>query len=103
MVHILQCGLPRCLYNSIFPWMVDYQLKPPAYSNQSNINTLFLQTSYIYIFLNNLSSPLSLRREFCSLFKQLPNKCTYIVFNNLKFTLKHLKRSYMFQSYDHPQ
>jgi len=27
----------------------------------------------------------------------------YIVFNNLKFTLKHLKRSYMFRSYDHPQ
>jgi len=24
-------------------------------------------------------------------------------FNNLKFTLKHLKRSYMFRSYDHPQ
>ena len=27
----------------------------------------------------------------------------YIVFNNLKFTVKHLKRSYMFRSYDHPQ
>ena len=27
----------------------------------------------------------------------------YIVFNNLKFTLKHLKRSYVFRSYDHPQ
>ena len=25
------------------------------------------------------------------------------VFNNLKFTLQHLKRSYMFRSYDHPQ
>jgi len=24
-------------------------------------------------------------------------------FNDLKFTLKHLKRSYMFRSYDHPQ
>ena len=24
------------------------------------------------------------------------NKCTYIVFNNLKFTLKHLKRSTCF-------
>jgi len=24
-------------------------------------------------------------------------------FNDLKFTLKHLKRSYMFPSYDHPQ
>jgi len=35
--------------------------------------------------------------------KNYPNKCTYIVFNNLKFTLKHLKRSYMFRSYDHPQ
>jgi len=23
--------------------------------------------------------------------------------NHLKFTLKHLKRSYMFRSYDHPQ
>ena len=23
-------------------------------------------------------------------------------FNDLKFTLKHLKRSYMFRSYDHP-
>ena len=25
------------------------------------------------------------------------------VFNNSKFTLKHLKCSYMFRSYDHPQ
>ena len=24
-------------------------------------------------------------------------------FDDLKFTLKHLKRSYMFRSYDHPQ
>ena len=24
-------------------------------------------------------------------------------FNDLKFTLKHLKRSYMFRTYDHPQ
>jgi len=24
-------------------------------------------------------------------------------FNDLKFTLEHLKRSYMFWSYDHPQ
>jgi len=24
-------------------------------------------------------------------------------FNDLKFTLKHLKSSYMFRSYDHPQ
>jgi len=31
------------------------------------------------------------------------NKCTYTVFNNLKFILKYLKRSYMFRSYDHPQ
>ena len=27
----------------------------------------------------------------------------YVVFNNLKFTLKPLKRPYMFRSYDHPQ
>ena len=27
----------------------------------------------------------------------------HIFFNNLKFTLKHLKLSYMFRSYDHPQ
>jgi len=25
------------------------------------------------------------------------------LFNDLKFILKHLKRSYMFRSYDHPQ
>ena len=31
------------------------------------------------------------------------NKCTYIDFNNLKFTLKHIKRPYMFRLYDHPQ
>jgi len=37
------------------------------------------------------------------LFKQHTKKCTYIGFNNLKFTLKRLKRSYMFRSYDHPQ
>jgi len=27
----------------------------------------------------------------------------YVLFNNLKFTLKHLKLSYMFRLYDHPQ
>jgi hypothetical protein len=37
------------------------------------------------------------------IFKYRTNKCTYIVFNNLKCTLKHLKRSYAFRSYDHPQ
>jgi len=31
------------------------------------------------------------------------NAHTMIVFNNLKFTLKRVKRSYMFRSYDHPQ
>ena len=41
-----------------------------------------------------------LDRAFC-----LSNTPTnaHIDFNNLKFTLKHLKRSYMFRSYDHPQ
>ena len=32
---------------------------------------------------------LSLHPVFCSLFKQHTNKCTYIVFNNPKFTLTH--------------
>ena len=45
---------------------------------------------------------LSVGHNHCSLFKQHANKCTYIDSNNLKFTLKHLKRSYMFRSYDHP-
>ena len=32
------------------------------------------------------------------------NTCTYAYYlRSLKFTLKHLKRSYMFRSYDHPQ
>ena len=48
----------------------------------------------------------------CTAFVELPST-TYLSntptnahiysFNNLKFTLKHLKRSYMFRSYDHPQ
>jgi len=46
---------------------------------------------------------LTLHRAFCNLFKQHTNKSTYIVFNNLKFTSKLLKRSYMFRSYDHLQ
>jgi len=50
---------------------------------------------------SNLS--LSLHRAFCSLFKYHTNKSTYIVFNNLKFTLKRFKRSHMFRSHDHPQ
>ena len=33
-----------------------------------------------------------------------PNTCTYLYYlRSLKFTLKHLKRSYMFRSHDHPQ
>ena len=31
------------------------------------------------------------------------DQCTYIVFNNLQFTLKHLKCSYVFRSHDNPQ
>jgi len=31
------------------------------------------------------------------------NTCIYIKLRGLKFTLKHLKRSYMFRSHDHPQ
>ena len=52
---------------------------------------------------NYFGMSLSLHHAFCSLFKQHTNKCTYIVSNNLKFTLKHLNRSYMFRSYEHPQ
>jgi len=40
---------------------------------------------------------------FFLFFKYHTNKCTYIVFSKLKFTLKHLKLSYMFRSYVHPQ
>ena len=36
-------------------------------------------------------------------FWHIPPGTPCIVFNNLKFTLKHLKRSYIFRSYDHPQ
>jgi len=43
----------------------------------------------------------SLHVPFCSL--SITPKNAYILFNNLKFTLKHLKRSYIFRSYDHPQ
>ena len=57
-------------------------------------------TKPIAEFLNFASAP---QNVGLTLFKQHTNKCTYIVFNNLKFSLKHLKRSYMFRSYDHPQ
>jgi hypothetical protein len=40
---------------------------------------------------------LSLHRAFCSLFQYRTNKCTCIVFNRLKFTLKYLERTYMFR------
>jgi len=53
--------------------------------------------------IRNCTLSLWLHREFCSLFKQHTNKCTYIVSNNLKFTLKHLKRSCMFRTYYHPR
>ena len=37
-------------------------------------------------------------------FKRLTQQQMHIyTFNHLKFTLKHLKRSYMFRSYYHPQ
>jgi len=42
--------------------------------------------------------------HFVVYFSNTPtNSHIYIVFNNLKFTLKHLKRSYMSRSHDHPQ
>ena len=39
--------------------------------------------------------------HFVVYFSNTPTKA-HIVFNNLKFILKHLKLSYMFRSYDHP-
>jgi len=42
----------------------------------------------------------------CCLINTPTNVYVYIYIyylRNLKFTLKHLKRSYMFRSYDHPQ
>jgi len=42
-------------------------------------------------------------RSVILLFKQHTKKGTYMVFNDLKYTLKHLKLSYMFRSYDHLQ
>jgi len=66
-------------------------------------NHLQYDSKLIYFTKQNNVLSLSLQRAFCSLFKQHTNKCPYIVFNNLKFTLKHLKLSYMFRSHDHPQ
>ena len=43
------------------------------------------------------------KMSWWNLSTQHTNKCTYIVFNKLKFILKHLKRSYMFRSHDHHQ
>ena len=40
--------------------------------------------------------------HFVVYFSNTPTNA-HIFFNNLKLTLKHLKRSYMFRSYDHPQ
>jgi len=53
---------------------------------------------YIDILMRNIHS-----QNYKYLFKYHTNKCTYIVFNNLKFTLKYLKRFYVFRSYHHPQ
>jgi len=45
----------------------------------------------------------SVERRFETDIYMHTKKCTCVVFNNLKFALKHLKRSDMFRSYDHPQ
>ena len=58
----------------------------------------FGQQAIHIVFLSFIQLSLLLHWAFCSLFQWHTNKCTYIVFNNLKFTLKHLKRSYMFRS-----
>ena len=52
---------------------------------------IWLDLSNLFYFGMTLCMYLSLHCDFCSLFQQHTNKCTYIVFNNLKCTLKHLK------------
>ena len=62
--------------------------------------------------LNNFISK-SYDRRFIYLYRRTVHFVVYLIntptnahiwtFNNLKFTLKYLKRSYMFRSYDHPQ
>ena len=56
------------------------------------------------LFLNTTVHVYRCTVHFVVYFSNTPtNAHIYIVFNNLKFTLKHLKRSYIFRSYDHPQ
>ena len=69
----------------------------------SNIFTFLFVKSRVYNIIKFITLLQSFLRDCKWLLKQHTNKFTYIVFNNLKFTLKHLKRSYMFRSYDHPQ
>jgi len=71
-------------------------------SSRSAQNTCTLPpNTFNFIDNKNIHHLYRLHRAFFSLSNI--NKCTYIVFNNLKFASKHLKRSNMFRSYDHPQ
>jgi len=54
------------------------------------------------VYVNNLNSIYRCTAHFVVHFSNTPTNA-HIVFNKLKFTLKHSKRSYKFRSYDHPQ
>jgi len=53
--------------------------------------------------LRKFSLFLSFHRAFCRFFNHTHQHTHIYYLRSLKFTLKHLKRSYMFRSHDHPQ
>jgi len=53
---------------------------------------------------NRRNAILANHRGFCGLFNYTHQHMHIYIYNlSLKFTLKHLKRSYMFRTHDHPQ
>ena len=48
------------------------------------------------------TAPIEIRHEIQAVYGSNVMTVQHVL-NNLKFTLKHLKRSYMFRSYNHPQ
>ena len=100
----LRLGLPSGLFPSGFPTKALYTPSPRPYAPYQNFQvgkTIKYNTRMLYLVHGQVSIP-GCRRMQYELTHTNEHTCVAYL-RNLKFTLKHLKRSYMFRSYDHPQ
>jgi len=86
-------------------WVFILQLSQWCTVQQTSDLQTTCSTMPIYLISQNKTMPYLYRftANFVVYLSNTPTNAHIQSFNNVKFALKHLKRSNMFRSYDHPQ